>query len=132
MTKTLVTPCDWPGPVVSSLTALWDAMDDADTEVCKAVRDNGPAGQDLKRLQEEFNTARYQLYGFLLDTLAPELDEPDCGTPAEEAITASAGQLAAQPHKIPGPRPLPAKSKRGGGRHEPAPKESQHLGKEAP
>jgi hypothetical protein len=81
--------CDLPGPVVASLTALWDAVDAADAEVCKAVREESPTGRGLKRLQEEFRGARYELVGFLLDTLAPESEEEGMTASAEQAITSA-------------------------------------------
>ena len=84
MTQALVKSGNWPGPVVESLTAVWDALDAADIEVSKAVREKSPAYQALKQLEEEFDAARYQLAGFLLDTLAPESADVDSGT--EEAI----------------------------------------------
>jgi hypothetical protein len=86
-----VLPCDWPGPVAASLTALWDAVDAADHEMSKAIRDNSPPRPELKRLREEFKTARHQLVGLLLETLAPQPDDLDRGTAEEEDMTAGAG-----------------------------------------
>jgi hypothetical protein len=87
----LVKSGDWPVPVVESLTALWDALDAADMEVSRAVREMSPADEALKQLEEDFEAARHQLAGVLLDALAPESADVDSGT-EEEAMMASAGQ----------------------------------------
>jgi hypothetical protein len=92
MAQTPVKPGDWPGQVVVSLTALWDAMDIAQIEIYKATQEEDPTSQDLERLQEEFTNVRYQLTGFLLNTLAPEKNDVDSGTAEREATTTDAEQ----------------------------------------
>lgn len=85
--------CDLPKPVVASLTAMWDALNIVEAEISKAAQENSPAGPGLQWLQDEFKAARYDLVGFLLDTLAPHTDDLVCGT-AEQATEASPGHMA--------------------------------------
>lgn len=92
MAQTPVKPDDWPGQIVVSLTALWDALDTAQIEIYKAAHEEDPASQDLERLEEEFTNVRYQLTRFLLDTLAPEKNDADSGTAEGEATTTDAEQ----------------------------------------
>jgi hypothetical protein len=99
----LVKSGNWPVPVVESLTALWDALDAADMEVSNAVREKGPADQALKQLEEDFDAARYQIAGVLLDALAPEPADVDSDAEEEEAMMASAGQVAASSELTGGP-----------------------------
>jgi hypothetical protein len=59
VTQTLAKSGDWPVSVVGSLTALWAALDAADMEVSKAVREMSPADLALKQLEEDFEAARH-------------------------------------------------------------------------
>lgn len=96
MTQPLVKPGDWPGPVVEALTVMWDAMYAADTAIGQAKREKGTDCQALTRLGEEFSAARYELTGFLLETLPPDPDDDDLP---------DTGDVAAPPDDTPAPQP---------------------------
>lgn len=92
----------WMKPLEGVLASLWDAVDEMEIAIMRALREQNPAPAGLQRLWTEFAAAKHAMTGTLLEALSPgtaDLDD-ETGTtdsPASAKTTAAADSHADRP-----------------------------------